>query len=318
MRSSPRKLLLVVVTLALVFAAPAVRYATRFALPLHTALFLYAAFILQVCLAIAPAFSAPRFDRRLMLLVWLTPYCFYAVGTNDFRALALTKLLVLPVFLIGLYRFFPLTTLETLHWQDVAVAAVLLAAVLSGQLKGIWNVPVNLDFMSRLFLIAVASWCWTFVRPVRGLGYRFVWYWQLVGHASRNFLYFSVIAVPLSLALHFTRWNPQWRGMLPFCLDYLQIFLFVALLEELFFRGFLQSLLAARCSHWVVSQAIVACLFGFFHILHAPFPNWRYVLLATIAGWFYGSAYRQSGTVFASAFMHAAVDTIWRTFLSAR
>ncbi len=87
------------------------------------------------------------------------------------------------------------------------------------------------------------------------------------------------MAVPLSLTLHFTRWHPQWRGALPFCLDYLQIFLFVALLEELFFRGFLQSLLTARLGNWAGSQAIVSCLFGFFHILHAPFPNWRYVLL---------------------------------------
>ncbi len=205
-----------------------------------------------------------------------------------------------------------------LAWQDIAVAIWLIAAVLSSQLKGIWNVPVNLDFMSRLFLIAVASWCWTFVRPVPRLGYRFELSWPALKESSLNFVYFAAIGVPLSLALHFTRWHPQWRGALPFCLDYLEIFLFVALLEELFFRGFLQSLLAGRLRNWAWSQAIVSCLFGLFHILHAPFPNWRYVLLATIAGWFYGSAFRRSGFVIASALTHAAVDTVWRTFFSAR
>jgi uncharacterized protein len=57
-------------------------------------------------------------------------------------------------------------------------------------------------------------------------------------------------------------------------------------------------------------------LFGFFHILHRPFPNWRYVALATVAGWFYGSAFRKGGNLMASSLMHAAVDTVWRTWLT--
>jgi hypothetical protein len=63
-------------------------------------------------------------------------------------------------------------------------------------------------------------------------------------------------------------------------------------------------------------QAIVACLFGLFHILHAPFPNWRYVALASIAGWFYGSAFRQGGNLVGPALTHAMVDTVWRTWFS--
>jgi membrane protease YdiL (CAAX protease family) len=53
-----------------------------------------------------------------------------------------------------------------------------------------------------------------------------------------------------------------------------------------------------------------------FHILHAPFPNWRYVALATVAGWFYGSAFVASGNLLAPALTHAAVDTLWRTFFT--
>jgi membrane protease YdiL (CAAX protease family) len=61
---------------------------------------------------------------------------------------------------------------------------------------------------------------------------------------------------------------------------------------------------------------VASCVFGLFHIRHAPFPNWRYVVLASVAGWFYGSAYRRSGTIFGSALVHAMVDTVWRTFFT--
>ncbi len=128
----------------------------------------------------------------------------------------------------------------------------------------------------------------------------------------------DIIAVPLSLGLHFTRWNPRWRGPGSFALDYLEILLFVALLEELFFRGFLQTLLSGTMRNAIAAQVIVSGLFGLFHILHAPFPNWHYVALASLAGWFYGSAFRKTGNLMASTILHAAVDTVWRTWLSAR
>jgi membrane protease YdiL (CAAX protease family) len=208
--------------------------------------------------------------------------------------------------------------LHTFSWQDLCVAVVLVGFVLSRQLRGIWNVPVNLDFMSRLYLITIASWCWTFVRPIPELGYSFQVSKTVARQAAINFVLFALIALPASLAMHFTRWNPRWPGGFQFFLDFLQIFLFIAVLEELFFRGFLQSLLTHTLRSWVMAQVLVSVLFGLFHILHAPFPNWPYVALATVAGWFYGSAFRTSGSLMASALVHAAVDTVWRTWFSAR
>jgi hypothetical protein len=116
--------------------------------------------------------------------------------------------------------------------------------------------------------------------------------------------------------MHFIAWNPRWRGLPQFSLDFLTIFLFIALLEELFFRGMLQVLISNTLRSRFAGQALVACLFGLFHILHPPFPNWPYVALAAVAGWFYGSAFRNGGGLMASALTHAAVDTVWRTFLT--
>jgi len=246
------------------------------------------------------------------------PYLIYAVGTHDFRWSALLKLVVLATSIVLIYSRFPPRRADAFSWQDSVVAALLIGFVLTRQMRGIWNIPVNLDFLGRLFLIAVASWCWTFIRVVPELGYSFRISRQVVTQAAINFAFFAAIAIPSSLAMHFTRWNPRWTGLVPFLLSFLEIFIFIAVLEELFFRGFLQSLLSKSLRSWVAGQTIVSVLFGLFHILHPPVPNWRYVALATVAGWFYGSAFRKTGSLMTSSLVHAAVDTVWRTWLSAR
>jgi membrane protease YdiL (CAAX protease family) len=226
------------------------------------------------------------------------------------------RLLGVSVPLVLVYRLAPVRDLARFCWQDLMVAVWLIAALLGHQLTGIWKTPTNLDFMGRLFLIAVAGWSWVFLRPVPGLGYDFRLSSRIMGAAGWNFALFAVIAIPTSLALRFTAWNPLHKGVLDFGTTFLEIFLFIALLEELFFRGFLQTLISENVRSPRVGQLMISCVFGLFHILHAPFPNWRYVLLATVAGWFYGSAFVRSGNLTASTLTHAMVDTVWRNFFS--
>jgi membrane protease YdiL (CAAX protease family) len=58
---------------------------------------------------------------------------------------------------------------------------------------------------------------------------------------------------------------------------------------------------------WVVASII----FGLSHIFHPIVPNWRYVLVATIAGLLYGFTWRKTGSIFPAAVVHALVDTTW-------
>lgn len=313
------------VLLIVIFAAAGLSYFHRYPVSAPAVIGIYLAFILLFVLSVAPASKGARPGKLpstprafVFIAIWCLPYFIYAAGTGDFRWTALFKLFAIAAAPVAIYSRFPPRKPDAFSWQDTCVAVMLVGFVLSGQLKGIWNVPLNLDFMSRLFLITVASWCWTFVRPVPELGYSFSLSREVVKQAALNFAMFAVIAVPSSLAMHFTRWNPRWPGVVPFLLNFLEIFFFIALLEELFFRGFLQSLLSTTLRSWIAAQALVSILFGFFHILHAPFPNWRYVALASVAGWFYGSAFRKSGSLMASSLVHAAVDTVWRTWLAAR
>ncbi len=109
-------------------------------------------------------------------------------------------------------------------------------------------------------------------------------------------------------------------------LTWIYIFIFIAVPEELFFRAWVQNLLENRFAHWLASRptasrlqsaripavVITSLLFGLSHFnKRSAHFNWRYVILATIAGIFYGRAWRRNRRVPASAITHASVDAIW-------
>ncbi len=176
--------------------------------------------------------------------------------------------------------------------------------------------PVNLDFMARLLLVAVGAWSFLLWRGLESSGYEFSFSPAVIWDAAVHFTQFAGIAIPLGFAMRFIGWNPRWRGLWAFSFDLATIFVFIAVSEELYFRGILQNLLEKTWHSRLGAQAAASVLFGLSHIRHAPFPNWRYVVLASVAGWFYGSAYRRHRSLMASATMHALVDTLWRTWLT--
>ena len=56
---------------------------------------------------------------------------------------------------------------------------------------------------------------------------------------------------------------------------------------------------------------VASAIFGLSHIVHAPYPNWKYVLLATVAGLFYGHAWMRTRSLFPGTLIHALVDISW-------
>jgi membrane protease YdiL (CAAX protease family) len=315
---------LLIASIAAFFGLEAYSFFQRYSLPLRCEAGLYLCLVLLATLAAIPAVPVSRklvarvLSRRrwplLLFGVWLLPYLVYGVACGDFRWPALLRLLALSVPPLVLYRAAPVRNLALLSWQDVIAWSWLMLAVVLRQLTGIWNVPVNLDFMSRLFVIAVASWCWVFIRPVTNLGYSFSVSWRTLRAAAVNFGGFALCAIPAAYALRFAGWSPHWRGLPAFTTSFVEIFVFIAWLEELFFRGVLQTLLSNSLHSPVRGQSAASLAFGLSHILLAPAPNWRYVALASVAGWFYGSAFRQAGNLVGSSLTHALVDAVWRTW----
>jgi membrane protease YdiL (CAAX protease family) len=91
---------------------------------------------------------------------------------------------------------------------------------------------------------------------------------------------------------------------------------FLAVAEEFFFRGLLQQLLSRVLRSEVAGLVMASILFGLVHLGFRNFPNWRFALLAAIAGLFYGRAYLQAASIRAAMVTHALVVTLWRVFLA--
>jgi len=291
---------------------------------------IYACLLLLFGLFLAPGFPGVRgwlvrlriagsagIARALVAtLVFLLPYLLYSSGTGDFRWAAFAKLLVFALTPFVLFVAAPVQHPERLNGQDVFALVWLAAPIFSGATRGVFNVPVNMDFMARVYLVAVGAWSFLVWRGAEFVGYEYSFSVGTLRDSLMNLAGYTIVALPLGLALHFIGWNPHWRGIWAFAFDLVTIFFFIAIAEELYFRGLLQNLLEGTLHSRRAAQAVASVLFGLTHIRHAPFPNWRYVILATLAGWFYGSAYRTRRSLMASATTHALVDTIWRTWLT--
>ncbi|HZT30198.1 MAG TPA: CPBP family intramembrane glutamic endopeptidase [Bryobacteraceae bacterium] len=324
--TSLRSFALLVGGLCLFFAVAASLFFQRYPLPRRHEVALYGCLIVLLFLAALPALPlgrrfAHRWRRRrwaplLILFVWVVPYWIYAAGTGDFRLAALYRLLAVCAPPLSIYYVVPRRHPGLLYWADAFAWLWLTLAVVLRRLAGIWTVPVNLDFMARLFVIAVASWCWVFVRPVPGMGYAFSVSARIVRAAAFNFAGFALIAIPAAFAMRFAGWHPRWQGFAAFCLNYVEILVFIAWLEELLFRGFLQSLATRWLQSEIRGQLVASLAFGLSHVLLAPAPNWRYVALASVAGWFYGSAFRRSRNLVGPSLTHALVDVVWRTWFT--
>ena len=88
------------------------------------------------------------------------------------------------------------------------------------------------------------------------------------------------------------------------------IFVSTALPEEILFRSLIQNLLTQRFGDGARTLLAASVIFGCAHLDNGPqpLPNWRYMILATIAGWAYGKVFRNASTVLSSAGLHMLVD----------
>src|SRR5207249_3826082 len=111
-------------------------------------------------------------------------------------------------------------------------------------------------------------------------------------------------------ALHFIHFHRVLPNPLAAGAAIFGTFLLIAIPEEVFFRGILQNLLETRLGR-IGALIVAAALFGLSHFNKRATFNWRYVILATLAGIFYGRAWRANRQILASAITHTAVDVVW-------
>ncbi len=198
-------------------------------------------------------------------------------------------------------------------WVDWVVLLFLGLAVDLRWLERAW--PAHLSVFGKMVLVDVGILGFLGVRGLRGVGFDLRLRGRDLWVGGREFVMYAPAAVALGLALGFLHWHGGWPRPWMFVEAPVFTFLLIAVPEELFFRGWMQNLLERRLGRrWALG--VTAVLFGLSHFnKRAVHFNWRYVVLAALAGVFYGRAWRADRRVGASAVTHTLVDSVWSLFL---
>jgi membrane protease YdiL (CAAX protease family) len=129
--------------------------------------------------------------------------------------------------------------------------------------------------------------------------------------AAQAFAVFALAGVPIGLLSGFLRPAHRWPGVGDVLVRAVMIFVFTALPEETCFRGLIQGLVQRHTARPISALLITSVLFGLAHLNNGPAPDWRYFLLATLAGIAYGWAFQRTGRLAAPALAHLLVDLTW-------
>lgn len=235
------------------------------------------------------------------------PYAIFAVPRGEFHWTCAVGLAALPVALSALLEYSRLE--QKFSWQDfVALFGIALMLELR-VFSGAW--PYNgLGSLPKLYLADVALYLYLIVRPLDGVGYSFIPQSIDFKIGLREWLFFLPFALGLGFATHFIWFVPRHPSIGHIAGALLVTFLLTAIPEELFFRGILQNLFTPRMGQ-IKALILSSCLFGLSHFHKGATFNWRYVLIATIAGIFYGRAWQARRRLFASSLTHTLVDVVW-------
>jgi uncharacterized protein len=277
------------------------------------------AFFLAIQLLLVAGNLGDRCSRRvgphrgvLVAVIPFLAYLIYLLGTNSFawwRAAIAAAYTLGPVLLVISSGGAKIGTL-----QDYLAMLAIFLPLKMRWLNGLWPYPgTRIGYVAMmLFAINVALATFLFARQLDGIGFNVVWGLDPALSAAIHFTLLAAIVIPLGTVLHFIQFDPtiaHWRSLPA---DAMVIFLLTAWPEELLFRGLLQNSLSRTLSSEAGGWIAASVIFGLAHITNnGAFPNWRYALLATIAGIFYGSTWRKTGSIFPAAIVHALVDTTW-------
>jgi uncharacterized protein len=199
------------------------------------------------------------------------------------------------------------------NWREFVVLGVLGLSVDLRWFESAW--PAHLAIFNKVMLLDAGIYGLVLLRDLDGTGFDLRLRWRDLTTGLRETAFYTPIALAVGLSLGFLHLHDAWPGMMPLAGAWIFTFFFIAVPEELFFRGWFQNLLERRLGR-TAALFLTAAVFGLAHFnKRTTFFNWRYVLMAAIAGVFYGRAWRRDRRVGASAVTHATVDAIWSLWL---
>jgi membrane protease YdiL (CAAX protease family) len=301
---------------------------TLLSIPTEIAVPVAAAFVVEACLYVVAVLESTRawIEARFppaRLALWMTvsgvvSYCLSSVPTHMFRPASLAALLLAAAAISFWFVVLPRRAVLDLAFL-VLFGAVTLSPLFATTFGKPWpRLPLAILgqlMWTRLAFLAVLSIA---RMEVRGFGFmpgRREW--------AAGFLYFALFlpaGVLLGWALGFGTFRlrpmPWWEMAAIAVATFLGILWFVALREEFVFRGLLQEWLERWLGSGWLGLIAASVVFGLVHLLFRSFPNWRFAILAAVAGAFYGRAYITTRSLRAPIVTHALVVTAWRVFFS--
>ena len=298
--------------------------------------------LLAAILGILHGFGGPRFAIALGVAAVLFAFEFFLAAPRVLAAVQSVLRLrggivapFVPLFAVLIYSFG-----VTGDWRLMIAGAAytvlpaLLVASGTGKPPGTWEdyaavallwLPIEFRWMYRLFpyppplthtlavLTALSASVAAFVlmRRLEGVGYAVEWRTGFGWNFAVHFALFAAIAIPVGIKIHFLIYDPTLARLRSLPLTALGILFFTAWPEEFLFRGLLQNFLTRTFGNPWTGLVVASAIFGLSHIVHAPYPNWKYVLLATVAGLFYGHAWMRTRSLLPGTLIHALVDISW-------
>ena len=238
------------------------------------------------------------------------PYVVIAASQHMFRWQWFALYATLPVVMAWLSaRAAAADPEQRGNWRDAVILLTLGLAVDLRWFDVAW--PDGLRGLNNLLLVDAGLYAFLTIRRLSGTGFDFHLHWSDWKTGLRELLFFAPAVLVLGLALGFIHPHANVPPVGKVLLTWAGIFVFVAVPEELFFRAWVQNLLERRLGRRS-ALVVASVLFGLSHFnKRSAHFNWRYVLLATIAGFFYGRAWREHRRVPASTITHTCVDWLW-------
>ena len=284
--------------------------------------------VIAACLTLLPFLAAaffgdsvsrhagklPNWVRLLRPAVLSVPYALVAWSAGNFRWGWFALYALLPVAVAALlWQAKAIDVAQRGNWRDFLVLAVLGLAVDLRWFEPAW--PAHLAVFSKMLLLDAGIYGFLVIRQLDGVGFDLRLRLRDASIGLRELLLYTPIALVLGLALGFLHLHPGWPRL------------------ARLFGGFSSHSFSSPCrkscsfadgcrtcwnAAWDDTPRSLSPRrsFGLSHFnKRAVHFNWRYVLLAALAGIFYGRAWRQERRVGASAITHASVDTIWSLWL---
>lgn len=253
-----------------------------------------------------------------LTLAAVAPYCAAASAFGFFSWRSLAVIALLAGIASFWYVLLPHTGAVDFLFV-VFVAAVFLANLERGQYADPYP-KLQLDVLGKVMWIRTGAFAMLSVRRMKGVGFGF---WPRRSEWTIGLVYFAMFlpfAALADWAVGFGSPHAPHSGWVRIgvlaAATFFGVLWVLALGEEFFFRGLLQQWIGSWLKSEWLGLGITSILFGLAHLpLHA-FPNWKMVAMATVAGVFYGLAFRRARSIRASMVTHALTVTAWKVFFS--